>query len=281
MGSRSASSTMALYFRKRKGCSFGLPVPIRSQTLKFRRPSIWSSPTLVLVRRTAVRVISSGSAKTEEEIEASQQLRIKLTKGNTKKKVFFWNNRNARRKQSGTLIWWFKEWLDKVGHDKAMLLMHTDPKDPHGQDLPHLIDKLKLHNGQVLLSTQKVSPKDLASIYRTADYTINISDAEGFGLATLESLSCGTPIIVNMTGGLQEQVTDGKNFFGFAIHPCSKTVIGSLQVPYIYEDRISQRDFDKALTKALKNPVKKYKQMASQGQRHILKNYNFENFENA
>ena len=220
-------------------------------------------------------------AKTEEEIEASQQLRIKLTKGNTKKKVFFWNNRNARRKQSGTLIWWFKEWLDKVGHDKAMLLMHTDPKDPHGQDLPHLIDKLKLHNGQVLLSTQKVSPKDLASIYRTADYTINISDAEGFGLATLESLSCGTPIIVNMTGGLQEQVTDGKNFFGFAIHPCSKTVIGSLQVPYIYEDRISQRDFDKALTKALKNPVKKYKQMVSQGQRHILKNYNFENFENA
>ncbi len=28
---------------------------------------------------------------------------------NPKKKIFFWNNRNARRKQSGTLIWWFKE----------------------------------------------------------------------------------------------------------------------------------------------------------------------------
>ena len=35
---------------------------------------------------------------------------------------------------------------------------------------------------------------------------MNISDAEGFGLATLESLACETPIIVNMTGGLQEQV---------------------------------------------------------------------------
>ncbi len=33
----------------------------------------------------------------------------------------------------------------------------------------------------------------------------------------LESLSCGTPIIVNMTGGLQEQVTDGENWFGVGI----------------------------------------------------------------
>tara|TARA_R110000824_G_scaffold158681_1_gene332665 strand:+ start:97 stop:1365 length:1269 start_codon:yes stop_codon:yes gene_type:complete len=218
-------------------------------------------------------------AKTEEELMRVKELRNKLTRGKNNKKVFFWNNRNARRKQSGTLIWWFKEWLDKVGHDKAMLLMHTDPKDPHGQDLPHLINHLGIENGQVLLSTNKVSMKELSGLYQAADYTVNISDAEGFGLATLESLSCGTPIIVNMTGGLQEQVTDGKNWFGFGIEPTSKTVIGSLQVPYIYEDRISQRDFEKAMTKALKNPVKKYKQMASHGRRHVLKSYNFEAFE--
>ena len=218
-------------------------------------------------------------AKTEEEKTKVENLRNRLTDNNTKKKIFFWNNRNARRKQSGTLIWWFKEWLDKVGHDKAMLLMHTDPRDPHGQDLPHIIQHLGLNDGQVLLSTNKVSMEELAAIYCTADYTINISDAEGFGLATLESLSCGTPIIVNMTGGLQEQVTDGRNWFGYGIEPASKTVIGSLQVPYIYEDRISQRDFEKTLTKAIKNPVKKYKQMASQGRRHVLKSYNFEEYE--
>jgi glycosyltransferase involved in cell wall biosynthesis len=119
----------------------------------------------------------------------------------------------------------------------------------------------------------------LSGLYRVADWTINISDAEGFGLATLESLSSGTPIIVNMTGGLQEQVTDGKNWFGFGIEPSSKTVIGSLQVPYIYEDRISQRDFERTLTKALKIPTKKYRQMISQGRRHVEKNYNFEKFE--
>jgi len=215
----------------------------------------------------------------EDEKQKQTQMRQQLTRGNLNKRVFFWNNRNARRKQSGTLIWWFKEWLDKVGHDKGMLLMHTDPKDPHGQDLPHLIQHLGLEQGQVLLSTEKIHPDQLASIYRASDFTINISDAEGFGLATLESLSCGTPIIVNMTGGLQEQVTDGKQWFGFGIEPCSKTVIGSLQVPYIYEDRISQRDFEKNMTKAIKLSTKKYKQMCSQGRRHVSRNYNFEQFE--
>jgi len=215
-------------------------------------------------------------AKTKEIREAIEQ---HSSMKNPKKKVFFWNNRNARRKQSGTLIWWFKEWLDKVGHDKATLLMHTDAEDPHGQPLPHLIQQLGLEDGQVLLSTNKVSPEELAGLYRACDYTINISDAEGFGLSTLESLSSGSPIIVNMTGGLQEQVTNGEEWFGWGIQPSSKSVIGSLQVPYIYEDRISQQDFEKMLTKAIKLPKKRYEDMAEAGRKHVLENYNFENYE--
>ena len=218
--------------------------------------------------------------KTDEDLEKAKKVRQQFKiDPNSNKKVFFWNNRNARRKQSGTMIWWFKEFLDEVGSDKALLVMHTDARDPHGQDLPHLIEHLGLVNGEVLLSTQKVAPEDLAVMYNAADFTINISDAEGFGLATLESLSCGTPIIVNMTGGLQEQVTDGENWFGFGIHPISKAVIGSLQVPYIYEDRISQKEFTETLKKAMGLSTKAYKKMSIQGRDHVRKNYNFENFE--
>ena len=198
------------------------------------------------------------------------------------KMIFFWNNRNARRKQSGSLIWWFKEFLDKVGHDKALLMMHTDPKDPNGQDLEAIIERLDLTDGQVIFSVVKIGPEQLAEVYNTADCTINISDAEGFGLATLESLSCGTPIIVNMTGGLQEQVTDGENWFGVGIEPCSKAVIGSQQVPYIYEDRLHKEDFLEALEKmydAWKNKTEEYEQWSEMGMRHVQKNYNFDNFE--
>jgi len=222
-------------------------------------------------------------AETAEEKASVQQVRQQVfdssSMKNPNKKIFFWNSRNARRKQSGTLIWWFKEFLDEVGHDKASLLMHTDPRDPHGQDLPHIIEHLGITDGQVLLSSQKVPPDGLASMYRAADYTIGISDAEGFGLSTLESLSSGTPIIVNMTGGLQEQVTDGKNWFGWGIQPASKSIIGSLQVPYIYEDRISQEDFNKVMKSALKLTAPKYKKMVEAGLKHVKDNYSFEKYE--
>mgnify|MGYP003112338792 CR=1 FL=1 len=192
--------------------------------------------------------------------------------------LFFWNNRNARRKQSGTVIWWFNEFLKKHGKDKARLLMHTDVRDSHGQDLEWIINDLGLVNGEVMFSTEKIQPQQLGALYNVADCTINISDAEGFGLATLESLSCGTPIIVNMTGGLQEQVTDGKEWFGIGIEPSSKAIIGSLDVPYICEDRINENDFINALSTICNMSKEDRKEMGLKGREHVLKNYNFKNY---
>jgi len=195
------------------------------------------------------------------------------------KVIFFWNNRNARRKQSGTLIFWFKEFLDKVGHDKAMLIMHTEPNDPNGQDLNAIIKNLELAEGQVMISTQKVPPQNLNVIYNMVDCTINISDAEGFGLATLESLSTETPIIVNMTGGLQEQVTDGENWFGVGIEPASRAIIGSQDVPYIYEDRLNKDDFVNALLKIYNMTNEEREELGKMGKQHVKTNYNFNDFE--
>ena len=192
--------------------------------------------------------------------------------------VFFWNNRNARRKQSGSLIFWFKKFLDAVGHDKAVLLMHTNPQDDHGQDLNHIVRNLGLIEGEVIFSTTPVHPEVLAKIYNFADCTINISDAEGFGLATLESLSCGTPIIVNMTGGLQEQVTDGEDWFGIGLEPISKAIIGSQAVPYIYEDRLSEEDVVNAMIKMYKMKKAERNKLGKLGCKHVKKNYNFDTF---
>tara|TARA_R110000824_G_scaffold399263_1_gene604501 strand:+ start:12102 stop:13403 length:1302 start_codon:yes stop_codon:yes gene_type:complete len=192
--------------------------------------------------------------------------------------VFFWNNRNARRKMSGSVIYWFKEFLDEVGYDKASLIMHTDPKDPHGQDLEAIAEQLGLVNGEVIFSTSKQPSTILAMMYNIADCTINISDAEGFGLATLESLACGTPILVNMTGGLQEQVTDGEEWFGIGLLPASKAVIGSQPVPYIYEDRVSKEDYIGALKQMLNMSKEEREKLGRKGMEHVEKNYNFEKF---
>jgi len=194
------------------------------------------------------------------------------------KMVFFWNNRNARRKQSGSLLVWFSEFADEVGPENVCLVMHTEPKDNHGQDLDAIIRDYEIDDGRVVLSGQKVPPETLAMMYGMSDCTINISDAEGFGLATLESLSCGTPIIVNMTGGLQEQVTNGEEWFGIGIEPSSKSVIGSQEVPYIHEDRISKEDFIDALHKMYNMSKEERDEMGRKGAEHVQLNYNFDEF---
>ena len=190
--------------------------------------------------------------------------------------IFFYNNRNARRKQTGSLIFWFKDFLDKVGHDKAQLVMHTETKDQHGQDLHAIVGNLGLTNGEVVFSEQKVPPERLAMIYNAVDCTITISDAEGFGLSTMESLACETPIIVTMTGGLQEQVTDGEDWFGIGIEPVSKAIIGSQEIPWIYEDRISGEDCTNAMLEMYNKSKEDRAALGAAGRQHIEKNYNFE-----
>ena len=68
-----------------------------------------------------------------------------------------------------------------------------------------------------------------------------------------------------MTGGLQEQVTNGEEWFGIGIEPASRTIIGSQEVPYIYEDRLNQKDFLDAM-------VKMYNYGLSAAE--VLQNYN-------
>jgi glycosyltransferase involved in cell wall biosynthesis len=211
-----------------------------------------------------------------EDVAKYKEDHLKRASGKT---IFFWNNRNARRKQSGTLIFWFKEFLDRVGHDQACLIMHTDPKDHHGQDLEAIVMELGIDNGEILFSKEKISSEGLSLLYNLADCTINISDAEGFGLATLESLACETPIIVNMTGGLQEQVTDGENWFGFGIYPSSRAVIGSQEIPWIYEDRINGDEFVDTLEKFHNLSTEERTTMGAAGREHVLGKYGFEQYE--
>jgi len=263
------------------------PAPI------FNRPYYLSNDLIASISKVTHNVVSEAApeveniylphavdsdifkAKTEEEIA---ELKKKNFPGDKEDRMlFFWNNRNARRKQSGSLIWWFNEFANEVGRDKVRLVMHTDPNDPHGQPLQHLIEQVG-NDGTIMISDKKVPPTILAEMYNMADCTINISDAEGFGLATLESLSCETPIIVTMTGGLQEQVTDGENWFGIGIEPSSKAVIGSQQVPYIHEDRISKEDFLDSLHKMYNMSKENKNKLGKLGRAHVEANYGFDKY---
>ena len=81
-----------------------------------------------------------------------------------------------------------------------------------------------------------------------------------------------------MTGGLQEQVTNGEEWFGVGIEPASRAIIGSQQVPFIYEDRVSKKDFIDALNKIYSMSKSERKKMGKKGRNHVIKNYNFDDY---
>lgn len=255
---------------------------------KFNKPFYLSNDMVVTMSQVSSDIVKNVAPEVEElyiPLCVNTEIFKKLPESEWRsvkpkdKFMFFWNNRNARRKMSGTIVWWYKEFLDRVGHDKAILVMHTDPKDPHGQDLEVIAKELGLSRDNFALSVAKVPPQELAKFYNAADCILNISDAEGVGMGTIESMACETPIIVNMTGGLQEQVTDGNgNWFGIGINPNSKAVIGSQEVPYIYEDRVAKEDFIAALEKMFNTPKEEREKMGKMAREYVLQKYNLEKF---
>jgi glycosyltransferase involved in cell wall biosynthesis len=176
-----------------------------------------------------------------------------LGKENKDSFVLLWVNRNARRKRPADVIWaWsmFMENYEKQGKPgkKPILLMHTDPFDQEG---PNLVE-VAMHYGvinSVVFSKQRVEFDKMNVIHNISDACINISYAEGFGLATLEAMNCGKPIIATKTGGLTRQVVDHRDGSenGIALEVDHQSCVGSQNVPYIYEDYSSVCNVAKAI----------------------------------
>ena len=217
--------------------------------------------------------------KNEKERLEMNKMKSELFQGKDLDFVLFYNNRNIRRKMTSDSILAFKEFADKLPkekRDKVAYILHTQPVDGNGTDLPAVVKEL-CPDLNIIFSTQKLSNQHLNYLYNIADVTINIASNEGFGLGTCESLMCGTPIIVNVTGGLQDQCgfrlkdklityQDYKDIHSLhdwrkwennedlthgewvkPVWPRTRSVQGSVPTPFIMDDRVDWVDVADAL----------------------------------
>jgi glycosyltransferase involved in cell wall biosynthesis len=189
--------------------------------------------------------------------------------------VAFFNSRNIRRKGPSDLIAGFKTFRDGLPKDKqnkVALILHTDPVDENGTDLPAVVRALDPEM-IVIFSTQKLPPIALNYLYNLADVVCNPSSAEGFGLTHMEAIMSGTPTIATVCGGLQDQMgfrnKDGefitvKDFtaevpsnstglmgeqhgpWTYPLWP-NPSMQGSPMTPYIYDSRPTTEDITTAL----------------------------------
>lgn len=56
--------------------------------------------------------------------------------------------------------------------------------------------------------------RDVARCYAQADVSLSVSPTETFGLAVLEALACGTPVVTSTRGGGRELVTESSGAWG-------------------------------------------------------------------
>jgi glycosyltransferase involved in cell wall biosynthesis len=198
-----------------------------------------------------------------------QAMRQKYFGGNQPEFVVLYNARNIRRKCTSDLIAGYAEFCDSIGKEKAKkcaLVLHTQPVDENGTDLPAVVDLLCDPEYQrVVFSTDRYSVFDMNIMYNTCDVVSLVSSNEGWGLSLTEGMMCGKPIIATVTGGMQDQMrfenekgewldlTEDfpSNHFGtykkhgewaFPIYPSNMSIVGSVQTPYIFDDRADFRD---------------------------------------
>lgn len=211
--------------------------------------------------------------------------------------VVMWNNRNIRRKQPGDLILAFKHFVDRLPDElkhRVALLMHTQAIDDNGTDL-HAVSRTLAPDCKIIFSEQKVNAHELNAMYNVADVVVNIGSNEGWGLSSTEAMLSATPIINNVTGGLQDQCGfedengewirfDGEfatNHTGkFTKHgvwakpvfPSNRSLQGSPATPYIFDDRVKFEDVSDAILYWYLQGPEGRKYAGNEGREFCLKN---------
>jgi glycosyltransferase involved in cell wall biosynthesis len=277
-------------------------VLFRSQTYGIvNRVGKIKSPTNKTLEDWQVSYVPHGiNSETFKPTEVPQDFKKQLLGDKDYKFVFFWMNRNIKRKQPSDVIWAFSKFVDGLppeDKDKVCLLMHTAPVDNNGTDLIKVAETIA-SGCDVKFSTSRVSQQQLNWIYNIVDCTINIAGNEGFGLVTAESVMAGTPIIVNVTGGLQDQCgfkKDGKYLTADdyveigSLHDWRKwapsvkhgewvkpvwsrvqTMVGSVPTPYIIDDKVDVYEVADAMRYWYEIPREDRKKMALKGREEFL-----------
>ena len=107
-------------------------------------------------------------------------------------------------------------------------------------------------------------------LYNSTDAQILLTSNEGWGLSLTEAMLAGSPIIANVTGGMQDQMRFSDEYgrwftpddripsnhtgaykdcgpWAFPVFPTSRSIQGSPQTPYIWDDRCNPEDAAKCL----------------------------------
>ena len=99
--------------------------------------------------------------------------------------------------------------LDASSDTRALIVGGSLEEDAELEHLKRLAIELDISD--MVTFTGSVEQEGLSTYYSAADVFVLPSWYESFGLAALEAMSCGTPVVVSRVGGLSTFVENGKS----------------------------------------------------------------------
>jgi len=209
-------------------------------------------------------------------------------------------NRNIRRKSPGDVAMAYKHMMDKLTPEQrkdCVFVFHAAPSDENGTDM-RAVCKTLLPDYPVIFTYDNggaMSDEEMNYLYNSCDVYINLASNEGFGLGSCEMLHTGGVIVVNVTGGLQDQCgfKNEKGEYLTAddyielesnhrgkykehgewvkpVFPSNISLCGSPLTPYIFDDRVQYEDAGEALFEWYNEGPEKREECGELGRQFVL-----------
>jgi len=209
-------------------------------------------------------------------------------------------NRNIRRKSPGDVALAYKHMMDKLTPEQrkeCVFVWHSAVSDENGTDM-RAVCKTLLPDYPVIFTHDNGGPmndEQMNFLYNSCDVYINMASNEGFGLGSCEMLHTGGCIVVNVTGGLQDQCGFKNNKGEYLtaedyvelqsnhrgtytnhgewvkpVFPSNISLAGSPQTPYIFDDRCSFEDAGECLLEWYKLGPEERERCGELGRQFVL-----------
>ena len=210
-------------------------------------------------------------------------------------------NRNIRRKSPGDVALAYKHMMDKLTPEQrkeCVFVWHSAPSDDNGTDM-RAVCKTLLPDYPVIFThdngSGSMNDEEMNFLYNSCDVYINMASNEGFGLGSCEMLHAGGCIVVNVTGGLQDQCGFKNNKGEYLtaddyvelqsnhrgtyvnhgewvkpIFPTNISLAGSPMTPYIFDDRCSYEDAGESLLEWYKTEPEERERCGELGRQFVL-----------
>jgi glycosyltransferase involved in cell wall biosynthesis len=107
-----------------------------------------------------------------------------------------------RKKNLTSLVRAFARFRERLPFEGKLVLVGVEYPKARDLDLKPAIDELGL--GEQVIFTGAVTDPDLPPLYSGALATVFPTLHEGFGLAPVEAMACGSPLLAHRAGALQE-----------------------------------------------------------------------------